>query len=179
VEDGFFFLKKDSHPAIDQDLCVFLPLSVAVRSDHYDACLQAKVAQLDHIFAAKVGWLTGNMYSRVATPDVEEIIDGADEFKEAFYREVLLDRTAWLSSHQLKELKNLVAAWKKDNPSASIDETLGRQLLEQVPSVKSIAVSRVVQLLTDAKILDKSSGQPNAVRNILMSDVFLGKLVNS
>jgi hypothetical protein len=179
VEDGFFFLKKDSHPTIDQDLCVFLPLSVAVRSDHYDACLEAKVAQLDHIFAAKVGWLTGNMYSRVATPDVEEIIDGADEFKEAFYREVLLDHTAWLSSHQLKELKTLVAAWKRDNPSASMDETLGRQLLEQVPSVKAIAVSRIVQLLTDAKILDKSTGQPNAVRNILMSDVFLGKLVNS
>src|ERR1700682_4541608 len=38
TEDGFFFLKKDSHPAIDQDLCVFLPLSVAVRAEHYEAC---------------------------------------------------------------------------------------------------------------------------------------------
>ena len=158
---------------------MFLPLSVAVRADHYDACLQAKVAQLDHIFAAKVGWLTGNLYSRVATPDVEEVLDNAETFKELFYRDVLLDRTAWLSSPQLKELKNIVSDWKKANPETRIDETLGRQLLEQVPSVKAIAVSRIVKLLAEAKILDKATAQDDIAKNLLMSDAFLGKLVIS
>jgi hypothetical protein len=37
TEPGFFFLRKGSHPALKEDLCVFLTLSVALRADHYDA----------------------------------------------------------------------------------------------------------------------------------------------
>jgi hypothetical protein len=81
TEDGFFFLKKDSHPELIEDLCVFLALSVAIRADQYEACLTAKIAQMDHIFAAKVGWLVGNLYSRIGTPDVEEKIANSDEYK--------------------------------------------------------------------------------------------------
>src|SRR6266852_5493718 len=69
TEDGFFFLRKDSHPELVEDLCVFLPLSVAVRSEHYDQCLAAKIGQMEDIFSARVGWLVGNMYSQVGTPD--------------------------------------------------------------------------------------------------------------
>ena len=100
TEDGYFFIRKDEARGINQDLCVFLPLSIALRVDHYDVCLSTKIAQLDNIFAAKVGWLAGNQYSRVATPDVEEKLDAPSEYKKAFYKEALFEDTAWLTSQQ-------------------------------------------------------------------------------
>ena len=75
---------------------MFLALSVALRISHYDACIGAKVAQLDDVFQAKVGWLTGNLYSRVGTPDLEEKEDDAERIKEQFYEDVLRSRTVWL-----------------------------------------------------------------------------------
>jgi hypothetical protein len=178
TEDGHFFIRKGSHPSVSEDLCVFLPLSVAIRADHYEACLSAKVAQLDEIFSAKVGWLTGNMYSRIATPDVEERMANAEEFKEAFYQEALFERTAWLSPQQLRELKTRTKAWKKKNPGREIDLETARALLDEVPTMQEIAVQRAVELLCQKKILDTATGEDVTARNVLLSDPVLAKLIS-
>lgn len=176
TEEGFFFIRKQSHPGIAEDLCVFLPLSISVRIDHYDACLGAKVAQLDEIFSAKVGWLTGNMYSRVATPDIEEKMPDADDFKEAFYQEALFEKTAWLSPHQLRVLKKRASDWRKSNPGVQLNEEVARDLLDQVPTMQEIAVDRAIDLLCQKKILDREAGVDIAARNLLLSDPMLSKL---
>jgi hypothetical protein len=173
-----FFIRKGSHPSVAEDLCVFLPLSVSIRTDHYDACLTAKVAQLDEIFSARVGWLTGNMYSRVATPDVEERMANAEEFKETFYREALFERTAWLSPTQLRLLKRRAVAWQKSNPGSEINLEVARSLLEGVPSMQEIAIERIVELLRQKKILDSEAGTDVAARNVLLSDPTLSKLLS-
>jgi hypothetical protein len=58
--DGIFFIPKGSASTVDEHLCAFLPLSVALRVDHYDTCLSAKVAQTKEIFSAKIGSLASN-----------------------------------------------------------------------------------------------------------------------
>lgn len=176
TEDGHFFIRKGSHPSIAEDLCVFLPLSVSIRIDHYEACLSAKVAQLEEIFSAKVGWLAGNMYSRVATPDVEEKMPDAEDFKEAFYREALFESTAWLSPPQLKVLKQRAISWKKANPGEELGEQTARDLLQGVPTIQEIAIDRTIDLLRQKKLLDATVGEDAAARNVLLSDPFLGKL---
>jgi hypothetical protein len=178
TEDGFFFIKKESHASVAEDLCVFLPLSISIRTDHYGACLDAKIAQLDEIFSAKIGWLTGNLYSRVATPDVEEKMANAGEFKEAFYKEALFENTAWLAPAQLKLLKKSAAAWQRSNPGAAIDTDAARALLEEVPSIQEIAIERAVSLLCQKKIIDSTTGADVAARNLLLSDPVLNKLIN-
>jgi len=178
TEDGLFFIRKGSQPSVAEDLCVFLPLSVSIRTDHYNACLSAKVAQLDEIFSAKVGWLAGNMYSRVATPDVEERMANAEEFKETFYKEALFERTAWLSPSQLRLLKKRAAAWQKSNPGVEMDMDVARSLLEEVPSMQQIAIERVIELLCQKKILASTTGTDEAARNVLLSDPVLGKLLS-
>jgi hypothetical protein len=40
-----------------------------VRKESYDAILESKIAQLKETFQAKLGWLIGTMYSRVATTE--------------------------------------------------------------------------------------------------------------
>ena len=45
-KDGLFFIRRGSDAAFSEDYCVFLHLSIALRIDHYETCLAAKVAQL-------------------------------------------------------------------------------------------------------------------------------------
>jgi hypothetical protein len=66
---GYFYLHTDHLLGISEPCCAFLQLAVSFRSQHYKACLDAKIAQLDAQFQAKLGWLIGNMYSRVATTE--------------------------------------------------------------------------------------------------------------
>jgi hypothetical protein len=66
---GLFYLHTDLGLGISEPCCAFLQLSVSFRSVHYEKCLDAKIAQLKEPFQAKLGWLIGNMYSRVATTE--------------------------------------------------------------------------------------------------------------
>jgi hypothetical protein len=118
------------------------------------------------------------MYSRVATPDVEERMANAEEFKETFYREALFERTAWLSPTQLRLLKRRAVAWQKSNPGSEINLEVARSLLEGVPSMQEIAIERIVELLRQKKILDSEAGTDVAARNVLLSDPTLSKLLS-
>jgi hypothetical protein len=51
---------------------VLLRVSIALRREHYQMLQQCRCGRLGAEYAAKLGWLTGNLYSRVATPDWEE-----------------------------------------------------------------------------------------------------------
>lgn len=66
---GLFYLHTDVDLGISEPCCAVLQLSVSFRAVHYDTCLEAKIAQLKEPFQAKLGWLIGTMYSRVATTE--------------------------------------------------------------------------------------------------------------
>ena len=68
-EPGYFYLDSGD-TVLPVDCVAFLNLSIAVRSDlHYATCLAAKRLQLTDTFQAKLGWLVGQLYSRVGTED--------------------------------------------------------------------------------------------------------------
>jgi len=177
TEDGFFFLRKDSHPELVEDLCVFLPLSVAVRSEHYDQCLAAKIGQMEDIFSARVGWLVGNMYSQVGTPDLEEKIADAEEYKERFYVEALFDKTAWLSAQQFRRLRGLIREWRRENPGVEIDVNIAHRLLEKVPTNQEILADRAVELLEQNELIDRVEHE--RARTLLRNDTFIAKLIGA
>lgn len=179
TEDGIFFLRAGCAPTVDQDSCVFLPLSIALRSTHYDICLKNKVAQLDEIFAAKVGWLAGNLYSRIGTPDIDDHLPNAAEYKAAFFEDVLHKHTAWLSPAQIKELRNKIKAWKSDNSDREMTEEVARALLSSIPDDFSMAVHRAIKLLTDNKIIPDNHADIDQARKLLLNDVNLKKLIVS
>jgi hypothetical protein len=81
TEPEYFFLPKSPTAQINDDLLVYLRLSIALRKDHYDVLAGAKIAELKDVFQAKLGWLKGNIYSRVATPDIEESSPNSSELK--------------------------------------------------------------------------------------------------
>ncbi|OEU73381.1 MAG: hypothetical protein BA869_04955 [Desulfuromonadales bacterium C00003107] len=81
-EPEYFYLHEDS--SIGLPSCVsFLRLSVAIKSDlHYQACVEARVSSLAETFKSKLGWLVGNMYSRVGTEDWVPETLSHENFKE-------------------------------------------------------------------------------------------------
>lgn len=100
----YFYLAEDAEVGIHEPHVVFLALSVAIKSEHYDICQKARFGQLTDIFGAKLGWLVGHIYSRVATPDwVPTWIENQEDF-DALVGQMLNKRVVWVSSTILEKL---------------------------------------------------------------------------
>ena len=179
TEDGYFFLKGGSHPNIRSDLCAFLPLSVALRIDHYDVCIHSKVAQLDNIFQAKVGWLTGSLYSRIGTPDLEEKEDDPDTIKQEFFQNTVHGGTAWLTSAQLRRLKELVRVWKRDSGDLELTVEVARDLIGQIPESIDMVAERAVSQLVAEDLMPNDEGKISRAINLLRNDANFRRLVRS
>lgn len=122
---GYFFLPQGCAPSIDVPLVAFLQLSVPLKTTHYEACLRSRVGQLSEVFAAKVGWLAGNIYSRVATPDFEGAWGkkATDELIEQLFNDYVAQDYEWLSKPRMTLLKAQVRKWVEEHPEKEM--TLG------------------------------------------------------
>jgi hypothetical protein len=66
----YFYLHEEPEYGLFESACAFLRLSISLRAyQHYEACLNARKVSLEDVFQAKLGWLVGNAFSRVGTPD--------------------------------------------------------------------------------------------------------------
>lgn len=148
--DGYFFIRKGSLDTVTNDLCVFLPLSIALRSaSHYDACLKSKVGQMKDIFAAKLGWLTGNLYSRVGTPDIADFFPDSDNIKTQIIKETIEDSSIyWLSKRQIKILKANIDRWQNVNVGVDLTEEVLDSLISEIPDEASIVAETVIKYLS-------------------------------
>lgn len=172
TESDFFFIRRGSINGVDEDLCVFLPLSVALRSeDHYEACVSSKIGELQDVFAAKVGWLTGNMYSRVGTPDLEDHLDSPEEYKKSFILELLGDDPVWFANIQLRWLRDEVKKWRRSNPGQAMPSSVADDILARVPASEVLLADRIADVLHRNKVLDEALVAK--VRNIVASDTII------
>lgn len=176
TEDGFFCIPANSTPNVGEDLCAFLQLSVALRSEHYNVCLEAKIAQLDDVFQAKLGWLTGNLYSRVGTPDIEERMTDPEGFKQDFFEKAVFGSSAWLSPEQHKTLKNLLKVWKSENKGKSISAGEFQAIVNKVPSDQELFATRAAKVLADGGVISSDQATLERARNLLVNDAALLKL---
>lgn len=104
TEPEYFFLYKEDALDFPESMITYLKVSIALKSqEHYDKCLAAKKLELSDEFKAKLGWLVGNMYSRVGTADWEGIMT-AQERKEMLNND-LESKCIIGSKDQLKILK--------------------------------------------------------------------------
>jgi hypothetical protein len=69
---GLFYLHPDADVGIATPSVALLRISIALRREHYDVLMSARSGRIVPEFAAKLGWLTGNLFARVATPDWDE-----------------------------------------------------------------------------------------------------------
>lgn len=166
-EKGFFFFRSGSHPSVTEDQCAFLALSVALRSSHYDALLQAKVAQLEDIFSAKLGWLVGTMHSRIATPDISEKIGDAAAYKREFFQEKLDDERIWISSTRWKAL---VKEMRRERLLEEPNVDGAKAILTRVPDDMDFLARRVAEVLYNEGLIERTAEKRAEVEARLRND---------
>jgi hypothetical protein len=179
TESEYFFLPQSGCEDLDGDLVVILRLSIALRKSHYDVLCGAKIAELEDVFQAKLGWLKGNIYSRVATPDVEERMQDSKEFKQKFYDKYLLaQRAVDLSTLQADLLRQEVKKRAKElGRDLSRDEVV--EILRTIPTDMEIVSAKVVERLVKNSILDPADTEKiNYAKRSIENESVLKSLVN-
>ena len=66
---GLFYLHPSADAGIATASVAFLRITITLRQEHYDLLQRCRVGRLEPEFTNKLGWLVGNLYSRVGTPD--------------------------------------------------------------------------------------------------------------
>lgn len=70
---GLFYLHPEAKIGIAEESVALLRVSVALRArEHYDTLLSARTGSLQAEFVSKLGWLCGNLFSRVGVTDWNE-----------------------------------------------------------------------------------------------------------
>jgi hypothetical protein len=138
-----FFLPARPQIGLPEDYCIILPLALPIKAEHYDACISGRIAQLDDLFQAKLGWLLGQQYSRVGTPDWP---DRALEEKIASLSERAL---TWFPENDFEQIKKLVAKFELERPDQSIGEEEFDALRRGVKNRKLLAIECIFDLLSD------------------------------
>lgn len=102
---GYFYLEPESAFGIDSSYVAYLALSIAIKSDNYQICKEARFASLKEIFRAKLGWLVGSMYSRVATPDwIPARFENSEDFKRKISK-ILETSIVWVPERAFSRLE--------------------------------------------------------------------------
>lgn len=124
---GLFYLYPDSGCGIGDHAVAFLRVSVAFRVEHYDALVEARKGRLTHEFEARLGWLAGNLFSRVAVRDWTESKTAHTECKR--FIASILEGTAddngpiWVPHQLAKDLTKEGIAEKGRSEMLSIIES--------------------------------------------------------
>jgi len=123
---GLFYLHPDSDTIGIADYAVaLLRVSVAVRAkEHYQLLQGVRTGRLSAEFRNKLGWLVGNLYSRVGTPDWSDKEEGEIEMNRIIQQLVESDPYFWVR-------RSLVNAVRKAGVS-----------VERIPSTELPSVLR-------------------------------------
>jgi hypothetical protein len=170
--DGVFFIPRGSAETVDHHLCAFLPLSVALRVEHYDTCLSSKVGQTKEIFAAKVGSLASELYARIATPDLHERNDrkAVEAYTKQFLEELGYESVVWLTPYQRGYLEEKISEVLKGSGKDQITREDAAALLQNLPRDADAIADRMVKVLSENSILPDDADVQRKARNLLKND---------
>jgi len=170
--EGHFFIPRGSSERIDRHLCAFLPLSIALRADHYNVCLSSKIAQAEEIFAAKIGSLASGLYSRIATPDLHERNNPqiVDKYREEFFQELGYRKVAWLTEEQKKSLKKKLKEIQEVNGGVDISEDDASKIVAELEGEAEKIADRVVDILKSRKLLQDVTEVEDRARSFILND---------
>lgn len=163
-DKNHFFLKEFPDRGLLEDSCTFLHLSIAIKAyEHYDLCLNAKIIELDSNFQSKLGWLVGNLYSRVGTEDFAQACFESQEDFQSYIEKILNNHIAWVQSDQFPEFRSAY--------DADIEQT-GKQLMDEAESKlqakRQARLNSFVALIEQAKIIEP--GKKQTLKNLLDSN---------
>jgi hypothetical protein len=163
-EPGFFYLDAEG-TVLGRDCVALLNLSIAIKSDfHLEKCVSAKILQLTDTFQAKLGWLVGQLYSRVGTQDMD-----ASRASQKI-REAVREAAIWIDDGKIDALE------KQADPEKAMTAQEISLAIKKVPNAKQQVISRAAEIMASTL----GAGQEDTVRRLtrnLTNDAALSKLL--
>lgn len=144
-ESEYFYLHDQPELNFPYKCVAFLRLSVSLKSEHYEKLRRGRLFSLTPVFKAKLGWLVGNMYSRVGTDDWVPRYKNRQEFDQ-FLDDLLDEFTQWVPQERIEAA---VKSLKKDKiDPRGMDKGDLVDLIDNVdvPSRKEAVVEAVISV---------------------------------
>lgn len=168
-DTSHFFLKAAPEYELSTDCCTQLHLSISVRAyEHFDVCLAAKRLELDENFRAKLGWLVGNLYSRVGTEDYVPAAIPDQESYEDFVEDRLKEYVVWVPETDF-------SSFSKCAKSAKSFDDISEQLAKEREKARDSRLDQIVAAV--AKTIQVEKGELDKIRNVLGQHPLLQKVL--
>ncbi len=174
---GLFYLHPNADVGIVVESVALLRVSVAFSAEHYDVMRNARQGRLALEFKNKLGWLVGNIYSRVGTRDWSSEPDGQRVMDEMTTRFLDDDDCAiWVSADAHEAAKD--AGIKiGDLPREEILGTLEQYAPlaprdEALVCVKEVVTSVLGEHLTDSETDDRAEILKNILHRLRNNQSF-------
>jgi hypothetical protein len=171
---GLFYLHQDADAGIAVPSVALLRVSVTLRVDHYDVIMKARRGSLSPEFRGKLGWLVGNLYSRIGTQDWTESQQRQAELKR-LVDDVLTERDlnspkwvkeSWIRAAQARgldlsqiPLENFMVQIEQHKPptakEATIEHTL-RVIKELIPGIEDTILQKIHNRLQNDQAFGKA-----------------------
>jgi len=166
-----FFLQAEPDYGLSKPCCTQLHLSIAIKAyKHFDLCLSAKIIELSENFRAKLGWLVGNLYSRVGTEDyVPGAIPDSTAYDE-YINELLSRYVAWVPSGDF-------AKFKKNAKNATAVDEIQNKIEADRQRARESQLNNIVAAI--AKPLGFDDAQKVSLKNILGQHPLIQKALRS
>jgi hypothetical protein len=163
---GLFFLHQDADAGIAVHSLSLLQVSIAFKSDlHYEEILSARRGGLRDTFQAKLGWLVGNLYSRVGTPDWHDTGERQEQFEK--YMVDLLKGPNWVPGW----IKEGAEKKKIDIKGKSIKELKSMLQEFQPPDRREKILQSVVEVLKSQDDLSLSEDSIETIKAQLLNNL--------
>jgi len=148
---GLFYLHPESSIGIAEESVALLRVSIALRADeHYETLIKARRGRLHPEFANKLGWLCGNLYSRVGIKDWKE----TEEDKKIATKLIkgLLDETEYLGPRFVECPKPLRKA--RENGTVDLRQATAAEIEAEIAKhvtapYKTTAIEAIARILRD------------------------------
>jgi len=154
---GLFYLHPDADAGVTRPCVAMLRIAFALHSRHHETIKNSRCGRLKPEFQAKLGWLVGNLSSRIATADWSEPKERKRE--EQSIVDAVLDSlvtVTWASFDAVNRAKRAGFAADGKSPDeigTSLDSLEPRPLDEQVrDELKRIIAQEDLGIDPDAQI---------------------------
>lgn len=160
---GLFYLHPDETCGIAEEAVALLRVTVSLRAEeHYGILEEARRGRLRPEFRNKLGWLVGNLYSRVGTPDWADQENGDRELDELIRKFIDSPQYAWVEESWVR------AAQAKD---ISLENLSRDEVLEVLNEHKPESFSKQIANEAKRRLEAIVSELPQSVTGIVLNEV--------
>lgn len=143
---GVFYLHAEEQAGLAESSVAWLRMQSAVGDEHYEVLLAARCGRLNSEFRGKLGWLVGNLYSRIGTQDWDS------KELEGQVRQLLGQDLAWVPKASVGSAKAqgvAVECLSYDDAVSKLEPYAPPSATERAADAAVEVVLRVLQIPAD------------------------------